>query len=83
MQNRALIPGNGTTRIASLVPLQGVGQHSGERTDTEVVRCKRTEYQTAAHGKAMEVTRYVDSSHRHLLLREIVTRRVVDIPTAT
>ena len=31
------IPRNLTTRIASLIPLQGIGQHAGVGTDGEVV----------------------------------------------
>ena len=70
----ALIPSNGTTRIASLIPLQGIGQHAGERTDAEVVRRERTEHQATTHGEAMDVAGNVDRSHGHLLLREVITR---------
>ena len=69
-----LVPSNCTTRIASLIPLQGIGQHAGKGTDAEVVRCERTEHQTATHGETVEVTSDVDGGHGHLLLREVVTR---------
>ena len=74
MQKPALIPSYGTTRIASLIPLQSIGQHAGERTDAEVVRRERTEHQATTHGEAMEVAGNVDRSHGHLLLREVITR---------
>ena len=44
---KGLIPSNRTTRIASLIPLQGIGQHTGVGTDREVIRSKRTEHQSA------------------------------------
>ena len=69
-----LIPGNGTTRIASLIPLQGIRQHARKRPDTEVVRGERTEHQTAAHGEAVQVTRDVHRGHGHLLVGEIISR---------
>ena len=78
-----LIPGNGTTRIASLIPFQGVAQHSRHRPDTEVVRGEWAEYQTATHGKAVQVARDVYRSHGHLLAGKIITRRIVDVPSAT
>ena len=68
------IPSNRTTRIASLIPFQCIGQHAGKGTDAEVVRRERTEYQTTTHGEAMEVAGDVHRSHGHLLLREVVTR---------
>ena len=51
-----LIPSNGTTRIASLIPFQRIAQHARYRSDTEVVRCEWSEYQTATHGKTVQVS---------------------------
>ena len=68
-----LIPSNRTTRIASLIPLQGIRQHTGECSDTEVVGSKRTEHQTTTHGKAVQVTGDVHGCHCHFLLGEIIT----------
>ena len=59
----ASIPSNSAACIASLIPLQGIRQHAGKGTDTEVVRSERTEHQTTAHGEAMEVTGNVHGSH--------------------
>ena len=73
-QSYTSIPCHGTARIAPLIPLQGIGQHTGKGTDAEVVRSERPEHQTATHGKAMEVASDIDSRHGHLLLREIITR---------
>ena len=68
------IPSDRTTRIASLVPLQGIGEHAGNGTDAEIVRSERTEHETTTHGEAVEVATDVHRSHGHLLLREVVTR---------
>ena len=78
-----LIPSNGTTRITSLIPFQGIGKHSGQGTDAEVVRSKRTENHTTTHRKAVQISRDVNCSHGHLFLGKIVTRRIIGIPTAS
>ena len=57
------IPRNRTTRITTLIPLQGIRQHTGVGTDREVVRGERTEYQTTTHVEAMQVTRNVQRRH--------------------
>ena len=78
-----LIPSNRTTRIASLIPFQGISQHAGKRTNTEIIRRKRSKYQAAAHGETVQVAGNVYRSHRHLLLSKVITGRIVDVPTAT
>ena len=78
-----IVPPDGTTCITTLIPLQCIGQHTREGTDTEVIRSKRTEHQTAAHGKAVQIARDIHRCHGHLLLCKVVTGRIVDVPTAT
>ena len=68
------IPSNSTTRIASLIPFQGIGKHRRKGTNTEIVRSERTEYQATTHGETVEVATDVHRSHGHLLLREVITR---------
>ena len=79
---KGLIPSNRTTRIASLIPLQGIGQHTGVGTDREVIRSKRTEHQSATHIKAVQVTGNVQGCHRHLLGGKVVSGRISHVPTA-
>ena len=47
--NFFLVPIHRTTRIASLIPFQSIGQHTGVSTNTEVIGSKGTEYQATAH----------------------------------
>ena len=58
-----LVPIHRTTRIASLIPLQGISQHTGIGTNTEVIGSKGTEYQTAAHIETVQVTADIDCCH--------------------
>lgn len=68
-----LIPSYGTTRVASLIPFQGIGQHTGLCTNTEIIGSDGAEYQAAAHFETVHVATDVDGCHRHFLRVEVVT----------
>ena len=58
-----LVPIHRTTRIASLIPFQSIGQHTGVSTNTEVIGSKGTEYQATAHIETVQVTADIDRCH--------------------
>ena len=61
--NFFLVPIHRTTRIASLIPFQSIGQHTGVSTNTEVIGSKGTEYQATAHIETVQVTADIDRCH--------------------
>jgi hypothetical protein len=61
--NFFLVPIHRTTRIASLIPFQSIGQHTGGSTNTEVIGSKGTEYQATAHIETVQVTADIDRCH--------------------
>ena len=58
-----LVPIHCTTRIASLVPFQSIGQHTGISTNTEVIGSKGTKYQATTQIETVQVTADIDRCH--------------------
>ena len=58
-----LVPIHRTTRIASLIPFQSIGQHTGVSTNAEVIGSKGAKYQATTHIKTVQVTADIDCCH--------------------
>ena len=58
-----LVPIHCTTRIASLVPFQSIGQQTGISTNTEVIVRKGPKYQATTHIESELFTADIDRCH--------------------